>query len=78
MAKKKRLKPPKPGKEYRAMWRIVDGAVRDAFGAHPDYLTEKGSQRGCARNSVVKRVVGSVLGFAKEQRGAPGEKSSGV
>lgn len=52
----------KPGSDaYAQLWRVVDGAVRDAFAAHPDFLTEKGKH---CRASVTKRVVGNVLGFA--------------
>jgi hypothetical protein len=49
---------------YRALWRVVDGAVADAFNQHPDYLTEKG--RRSARRSIVKRATGALYGFACE------------
>lgn len=42
--------------------RVVSGAVEDAFKMHPDYLTPKG--RHSAKESVVKRVSGTVLSFA--------------
>jgi hypothetical protein len=68
--KTRRLKPYKmPSKEYRAYWRVVDGAVRNALDMHPDYLTNKGSNRSSARMSIVKRVVGAVLGFQSERAG---------
>ena len=64
----RRLKPPKmPSKEYRAYWRVIDGAVRNALDMHPDYLTNKGSTKSCARMSIVKRVVGAVIGFQSER-----------
>jgi len=47
---------------YQQLWHVTDGAVRDALRKHPDYLTPKGRQS--ARRSIVKRVVGTVLGFA--------------
>lgn len=47
---------------YQQLWSVVDGAVVDAFKNHPDYLTPKG--RVSARPSIVKRVTGTVLGFA--------------
>jgi len=47
---------------YQQLWRVVDGAVRDAFRKHGDYLTPKG--RHSAKRSVVKRVTGTVLSFA--------------
>lgn len=61
----KPVKPQKedPGSPYHRLWRVVDGAVRDALMAHPNYLTEHGHQS--ARNSIVKRVTGSVVSFAK-------------
>lgn len=43
-------------KAYPALWRAVDGAVRDAVFNHPDIAI---SDR--RRASVVKRVVGAVL-----------------
>jgi hypothetical protein len=49
---------------YSQLWRIVDGAVRDALEMHPDYLTQKGSRN--ARTSVTKRVTGAVLGYAEQ------------
>lgn len=49
---------------YRQLWRIVDGAVFDALYTHQDYLTDKG--RMSARESIVKRVTGAVLGYAEQ------------
>lgn len=46
------------------MQRIVDGAVRDCFGMHPDYLTARG--RRSARGSLVKRIVGEIMGFVEQ------------
>ncbi len=50
---------------YQQLWRVVDGAVRDAFRKHGDYLTPKG--RHSAKRSVVKRVTGTVLSFALQE-----------
>lgn len=64
---------------YSRLWRVVDGAVRDAFRMHPDYLTRKGNRN--ARNSVTKRVTGTVLGFALEEargRLQTAEKAGGL
>lgn len=70
--KPKRLKPQKmPNMEYRAIWRVVDGAVRNALDMHPDYLTNKGSHRATARMSIVKRVTGAILGFQTERKRGP-------
>ena len=66
---RKRLKCPKEQKAYRQLWRVVDGAVLDALTMHPDYLTERGAR--LARQSITKRVTGSVIGFAEQSaRGA--------
>lgn len=52
---------------YRQLWRVVDGAVNDAFNNHPDYAGQFGPRRlKTIRNSVTKRVVGSVLGYAEQ------------
>lgn len=54
--------PASPAK--RQLWRVVDGAVRDAMASHPDWLA---SERAALklRNSITKRVVGSVMGYAE-------------
>ena len=60
----KRLNPPKGERTaYAALWRVVDGAVADAFAAHPEYLSGKRYER-TIRNSIVKRVVGAVHAYA--------------
>lgn len=48
----------------RQLWRIVDGGVRDALHAHPEYLTAAG--RKWARRSITKRVTGSILGYVEQ------------
>lgn len=52
--------------DHRRLWRMVEGAVADAFRSHPDYLTERG--RRAAVESVTKRVVGTIVGAAQETR----------
>lgn len=47
-------------KAHHRLWRMVEGAVVDAFQQHPDYLTDKG--RFAATESVTKRVVGVIVG----------------
>lgn len=69
----------KPGSAYHNLWAVVDGAVRDAFHNHPEYLTDKGRQS--ARMSVVKRVTGSVISFAKakgRRKAVDRDRGSGV
>ncbi len=70
----KRTYPQKGGPDYHQLWRVVDGAVADAFAMHPDYLTDHGRKR--ARQSIVKRVVGGVLGYA-DQVSAQGRSGLG-
>lgn len=62
LLRKKRTQAP-PHSQYRKIWRIIDGAVKDALYKHPDYLTPKG--RVSARESIVKRATGAVKGFIK-------------
>lgn len=61
MLRKKRPQKELPHSMYHKIWRIVDGAVKDALYHHPDYLTPKG--RVSARESIVKRATGAVKGF---------------
>lgn len=57
---------------YRQLWRIVDGAVTDAFTSHPDYLSSR-QLATVARRSVVKRVVGAIDGYVEQStRGRSG------
>lgn len=58
------MRTPDKGRAYRQLWRVVDGAVRDALDHHPDYLTAKGRRN--ARESVTKRVTGQVLSYATQ------------
>lgn len=57
-----KIKPQKGGLAYSQLWRVVDGAVRDCANMHPDYFVH--ARLKTARNSIVKRVSGAVLGFA--------------
>lgn len=61
--------------EHRRLWRMVEGAVVDAFMAHPDYLTAKGAHS--AVESITKRVVGNLVGHAKGTREAGGDPETG-
>jgi hypothetical protein len=55
----------KPDIGYRQIWRIVDGAVRDTFANHPEYLSNKHA-RATITASIVKRVAGSLHGWAAQ------------
>lgn len=50
---------------YRQVWRVVDGAVREALRAHPDYVAP-GHRPGKVRNSITKRVTGAICGYAEQ------------
>lgn len=50
--------------DHHRLWRLVEGAVLDAFANHPEYLTEAGKKS--AVQSVTKRVVGQIVGHATE------------
>lgn len=70
----KRKRPEKlPDEIYRQIWRLVDGAVRDAFANHPEYLTSSG--RASAQRSITKRVTGALHGYATQvARGRSGKE----
>ena len=53
-------------KDHQRLWRMVEGAVLDAFKSHPDYLTDIGAP--VAVESITKRVVGTLVGHANETR----------
>ena len=76
MSKRKRLKPPKlPSKDYRSVWRIVDGAIKKALDAHPDYLSYNGQMYRSARMSIAKRVTGDIVSFLsrRKEKNSPGD-----
>jgi len=74
MTKTKRTKAPKTSQYYAQLWRVVDGAVADAFNNHPDYLAKR---EKIVRASVNKRVVGAILGFVEQStRGRSGEPAA--
>lgn len=49
--------------DHRLLHRIVEGAVRDCFTAHPEYLTRAGQK--WAVQSITKRVTGQLVGYHK-------------
>lgn len=61
--KKRRTKPQGSSRFYAQVWRVVDGAVADAFRSHPDYLAR---HEKMVRASINKRVVGALLGFVEQ------------
>lgn len=62
----KRLQPEKfDSPTYRQIWRVVDGAVATALTSHPEYLAN-GARVRSVRNSIVKRVVGAIYGYAEQ------------
>lgn len=54
----------RPDEIYVQLWKLVGGAVRDTFASHPEYLTEAG--RRAAERSIVKRVTGTLHGYATQ------------
>lgn len=50
--------------DHAALWNLVEGAVVDAFTSHPNFLTDRGRQT--VVRSVTKRVVGQIVGYAKQ------------
>ena len=79
--KRRRRKLPFPtGKEcpqYRKVWILVDGAVSEAFKAHPEYLSNEVALR-TVRNSIVKRVTGAITGWATEvEQARSGDRPAG-
>lgn len=67
MGRTRRIAPPKErvgSHAYAQLWRVVDGAVIDAMKHHPEYFRAK--DKRAVRNSINKRVVGSVLGYVKQ------------
>lgn len=63
----KRLRPQKRpiSPDYRQVWRVVDGAVALALTSHPEYLAPRIDAK-TVRNSIVKRVVGAITGYAEQ------------
>lgn len=75
MKTKRRTKPPKGDWNYHQLWKLVDGAVADAFVTHPEYLS--GDHREwVVRQSINKRVVGTILGYAEQAWGRSGNAPS--
>jgi len=74
---RRRIFPPKGSREYRQLWRIIDGAVRDAFVNHPEYLAPR--KEKTARQSIVKRVAGAIEGYStqKAEQGRSGKEAGG-
>ncbi len=66
MHPKRRTKPPpqKVTSDYSRLWRIVDGAVADAFNNHANYIAP-GVSKKLVRSSINKRVVGAILAAPK-------------
>lgn len=65
---------------YRQIWRLIDGAVRDALIHHPGYVA-KGISARTVRRSIVKRAAGAITGYVgatvhrSRRRAEPGSSS---
>ena len=55
-----------PDKDFLKIWRMVDGAVRNCFLHHPDYINKKYDEPS-VRLSIVKRVTGQIHGMVKKR-----------
>lgn len=62
----RKIKPVKPGSDYRRIWRIVDGAIRDCAKHHEDYFDPK--KLRAARESLAKRITGALLAYEAEAK----------
>lgn len=69
----KRILSQKGDAEFIRMYRIVRGAVADAFAMHPDYLAP--GRRQDATRSIVKRVTGAVISSLPERVRASGAQA---
>lgn len=58
-------------RDHQKLYKVIEGAVADAFYAHPDYLTLKGKQ--AAVESVTKRVIGQIINYSKKVRTMKGK-----
>lgn len=65
MARQPRIAPRSGSPEYRQIWRIVDGALRQAFHDHPDYIA-RGKRADHVRTSLTKRVAGALNSYAEQ------------
>ena len=65
MKKRKRTQPQKGNLYYQQMWRLVDGAVYNAFSKHPDYLAP-GISHKTVRISLNKRIIGAITGYVEQ------------
>jgi hypothetical protein len=63
-----RIPPTNPGRPYEKLWRLVDGAVKQTFDHHPEYLAQ-GKRPDMVRRSINKRVVGALMGFVAQSTG---------
>lgn len=61
---KRARRPKSPDAQYRQIWNLTAGAVRDCFACHPEYLTQAGLMS--AELSIVKRVTGTLHGYATQ------------
>ncbi len=66
----RRIPPVRQGDAYAQLWRLVDGAVADTLGQHPEWVVPGCERR--LRRSTTKRVTGQVLAWARERARAQG------
>ena len=54
-----------PDRHFLMVWKMVDGAVRDCFMHHPEYINIKYDEF-TVRLSIVKRVTGQIHGLTRK------------
>lgn len=48
-------------REYKRIWRAVDGALIDTINKHPNFFNKEQLKR----HSMTKRIVGTILSLAE-------------
>jgi hypothetical protein len=56
----------KESKLYFQLWKVLDGAFNNCMKNHPEYFSDKISNR-TIRESINKRGVGAVYGFLRQR-----------
>jgi len=65
----------KDDKEYRQIWKLVEGAVNDTIHCHPDYF--RTNRTSSLRQSLSKRVAGTIRSYLAQSQGGSASKGTG-
>lgn len=63
-------------KDYRQIFRIVDGSIVDYIKCHPQYFPKR--MRGTIRQGLGKRIVGTMKGYFAQAKQGRSEGSKDV